>query len=106
VQSRKRVITFQEIHITATPASTNAGSVTVTLTGLDKNGVPVTPVATVFTLAANNNPQMLHKDIAVNFQATNVQVRIEANSNSASVAAPKVHSVSMAVAGRARVAKG
>lgn len=106
VQSRKRVITFHEIHLTVTPASAAMGSVTITLTGLDKNGVPVAPVATVFTLAANNNPQMLHKDIAVNFQATNVQVRIEANSNNASVAAPKVHSVSLAVANRARVAKG
>lgn len=105
VESRTRVMTVQEIHLMVTPASTHAGSVTVTLTGFDKNGVAATPVSTVFTLAANTNPQMLHKDVVTNFQATHIQVRIEANSNNTAKPAPKVHSIGIATAERARVAK-
>lgn len=105
VESRTRVMTVQEVHLVVTPASTHAGSVTVTLSGFDKNGVAVTPVSTVFTLAANINPQMIHKDVVANFQATHIQVRIEANSNNTAVPAPKVHSIGIATAERARVAK-
>lgn len=106
VESRQRVLTVQEVHIMVTPASTDAGSIAVTLTGYDKNGAAVTPVTTTFTLAANTNPQMLHKDVVTNFQATHVQVQIEANANNTSKPAPKVHSIALAVAPRARVAKG
>lgn len=105
VETRARVVTVQEVHILATPASTTAATITVTLTGYAANGTPVTPVVTTFTLAANRNPQMLHKDVVTNFQATHVTVQITANANNTGVPAPKIHSVSLATAGRARVAK-
>jgi hypothetical protein len=105
VESRTRVITVQEVHILATPGSTTAATITVTLTGYGANGTPVTPVVTTFTLAANRNPQMLHKDVVTNFQATHIQVHITANANNTGVPAPKIHSVSLATATRARVAK-
>lgn len=106
VQSRKRVMTVQEVHIIVTPGSTTAATVTVTLSGFDKDGTAVTPVDVTFTTSTNKNPQMLHKDVVTNFQATHIQVKIAANSNLSTAPAPKVHSISLAVADRARVAKG
>lgn len=105
VETRARVVTVQEVHILVTPASTTAATITITLTGYAANGAPVTPVVVTFTTAANRNPQMLHKDVVANFQATHVMVQIVANANNTAVPAPKIHSVSLATAGRARVAK-
>jgi len=105
METRARVVTVQEVHIVVTPASTAAGSVAVTLTGYDKDGTAVTPVTVTFTLAANTNPQMLHKDVAANFQATHMQVKIVVNANDTNAPAPKIHSVKLATATRARVAK-
>lgn len=105
VETRARVYSVHEIHLMVTPASSDAGSVAITLTGFSKDGTPVTPVTTTFTLAANSNPQMLHKDVVANFQATHIQVKIVANANNSSEPAPKVHSVSLAVGIRARIAK-
>ena len=106
VESRTRLMTVHEVHLLVTPASTDAGSVVITLTGYAKDGTAATPVSTTFTLAANTNPQMLHKDVITNFQATHIQVKIVANANNANKPAPKIHSVSLATGTRARVAKG
>lgn len=106
LDSRARVITVQEVHLTVTPSSTHAGSVAVTLSGYDKNGTAVAPVTTTFTLNANVNTQMLHKDVVANFQATHIQVRIVVDSNNAGAPAPKIHSIRLATADRARVVKG
>jgi hypothetical protein len=105
VESRTRVITVQEIHLMVTPESNDAGSVAITLNGYDADGVAVTPVTTTFTLNANTNTQMLHKDVVTNFQATHVQVKIVADANDTSTPAPKVHKVSLATAQRARIGK-
>lgn len=106
VQSRKRVITVQEVHLLTTPGSTTAATITVTLSGFDKDGNAVTPVDVTFTTNTNKNPQMLHKDVATNFQAAYVKVKIVADANNTAVPAPKIHSLSLAVADRARLAKG
>jgi hypothetical protein len=106
VESRTRVMSVHEIHLLATPASNDQPTIAITLSGFDKNGVAVTPVTTTFTLAANTKPQMLHKDVVTNFQATHIQVKIVANSQDTTEPAPKVHSVSLATGTRARVAKG
>jgi hypothetical protein len=105
VETRARLATVHEVHLMATPASTDAGSVAITLTGYGADGTAVTPVTTTFTLSANTNPQMIHKDVAVNFQAAHVQVKIVANANDADEPAPKVHAVSLAIGTRARIAK-
>jgi hypothetical protein len=47
---------------------------------------------------------MVHKALVTNFQATHIQVQIEANANDTDEPAPKVHSVQFATAARARVA--
>jgi len=105
VETRTRKMTVHEVHLMATPAAAVAATVTVTLSGFDHDGTPVTPVATTFTLAANTNPQMLHKDVVTNFQATHISMRIEANSNNTSEPAPKIHAVSLATGTRARIQK-
>ena len=105
VETRTRVMTVHEVHVMVTPASTDAGSVAITLTGYDADGTEVTPVTTTFTLAANTNPQMLHKDLITNFQATHIKVKIVADANDTSEPAPKVHAVSLATGTRARIAK-
>ncbi len=105
VESRTHVVTVHEVHLIVTPGSTAAGSVAVTLTGYGKDGTAVTPVTVTFTMGANINTQMLHKDVVTNFQATHVQVKIVANANDTAAPAPKVHSVKLATASRARVAK-
>jgi hypothetical protein len=105
IETRSRLVVAHEVHIMATPSSNDAATVTVTLSGYGADGTPATPVVTVFTLAANTNPQMLHKAIATNFQASHMQIKIVADANNASVPAPKVHSVSIATGTRARIAK-
>lgn len=106
VQSRSRVISVHEVHIITTPGSTTAATVTVTLSGFDQDGNAVTPVAVTFTTTGNKNPQMLHKDVVTNFQASYIQVKIETDANNTSAPAPKVHAVSLAVGTRARLKKG
>ena len=105
VQSRRRVVTVQEVHLTVTPGSTIAATVDVTLSGFDHEGNAVTPVTVTFNTNNNTNVQMLHKDVVANFQASHIQVRIEANANSSNHAAPKIHEVSLSVNNRARIPK-
>jgi len=106
VETRTRVVTVQEIHLLATAASDDQATVAITLTGYAADGTPVAPVTTTFTMAANTNPQMLHKDVVTNFQATHIQVKIVTDANDTSEPAPKIHAVSLATGTRARIAKG
>lgn len=105
VETRTRKMTVHEIHLMVTPASDDEATVAITLSGYDSDGTAVTPVTTTFTCAANTNPQMLHKDVVTNFQATHIQVKIVANSQNTSEPAPKIHAVSLATGTRARIAK-
>lgn len=104
-QSRKRVLTVQELHLTVTPGSITPATITVTLSGFDQYGVPATPVVTEFTTTGNTNTQLLHKIVSPNFQAINCQVLIETNSNDTDEPAPKVQSVGIVVAERMKVRK-
>lgn len=105
IESRARMMTVQEVHLVASPGSTTAATVTITLTGINNEGIAISPVNVVFTLGTNKNPQQHHKDVVVNFQATHIRVRVQADSNSDSAPAPKIHSLSLATADRARVRK-
>lgn len=105
-QSRKRTLSFQELHLTVVPGSVTPARITVTLSGFDSVGNALTPVQVVFDTYGNENTQHLHKDIAPNFQGMNVQVRIEANSNDTNVPAPKIVQIGLVIAERARARKG
>lgn len=103
VQPRDRMMTVQEVHLLVSPASTAKATVKITLTGIGQDGTAVTPVAVNFECKANTNPQMLKRDVAMNFHATHVQVLIETNSKNTSVPAPKIHSVRLGVGSRSRI---
>ena len=105
VETRTRVMSVHEIHLMVTPASNDQATIDVTLTGYEADGTAVTPVTTTFTCAANTNPQMLHKDVVTNFQATHIQVKIVADAENTGEPAPKIHAVSLATGTRARIAK-
>lgn len=104
-QSRKRVLSVQELHLTVAPGSTAPATVTVTLTGFKADGTALAPVVTTFTTAGNRNTQMIHKDVQPNFQGLNIQVQIEADSNDTDEPAPKILAIGIVVADRARLQK-
>jgi hypothetical protein len=104
-QSRKRMLTVQELHLTITPGSATPCEVMVTLSGFDPDGRVVTPVEITFQTTGNRNTQMLHKDVAPNFQALNIQVRIQASANNTNMPAPKIQAVGIVVGQRARLGK-
>ncbi len=104
-QSRKRLLTVQELHLTVAPGSTVPATITVTLTGFDQTGKALTPVSVEFVTHPNTNMQMLHKDVQPNFQGLNIQVKVVANSNDPDEPAPKIQALGMAVRDAARLAK-
>lgn len=91
LESRDKRLNYSDVRLIAqrAPNSTGTCTVTVTLTGVNETGVEVTPVVTVFTLTANDNPQYLIQAISPNFVARWVKVRIEASA--AGGPAPKVY---------------
>lgn len=107
--TRNRMINVTELRLMTTSQvrdfSDDGGTVAITLSGFGPDGQAVTPVTTTFTLTISEDmPQILVKDIVPNFQAAYVQVRIEASAEDG-YAAPKVHSVDIGIADRARIAK-
>lgn len=105
IESRGRTQSVQEVRLLATHKGTSSATVTVTLTGVDANGTVLDSRAIAFTLVANagtGRPQLLRKSLEPNFTAEYIQVRIEANSGSATQQAPKIHSVKIGVKDRAR----
>jgi hypothetical protein len=104
VESLDRVMSYQEIMLIASPGlNTTEQTVTVTLTGYDNTGAPLDPVETEFkfTGTGNSNPVVMRKKLVGNFQAMQVQVRIEASTDTG--AAAKIHSVRFGHAGRQRI---
>ena len=106
VETKERVRAFQQITLVASVGNTTeVATVTVTLTGFDKDGEALTPVATTFTFSdasGAGKPIIRVKDIAPNFNAMYVQVKIVASSANSSTAAPKIHQVHLHTAERAR----
>lgn len=106
VETRGRVMSFQEIQLVATGkadaghASTPA-TIEVTLSGFKENGSAVTPVTTTFTLANTAEPQILREDV-LNFTAQYVSVKIHAEEPITTLPAPKIHQLRIGVRDRAR----
>jgi hypothetical protein len=107
---------FKELILVATPQSANEHTctVTVTLTGIREDGTTQDPIEVVFEFTNTNTqgednmatyPTLIRKTISPNFVAKYVQVRIEADSNVSTIAAPKIHRLQMVVADRQTVAK-
>jgi hypothetical protein len=104
LETRGRKTSFQEVRMVVTHKGSSAATITVTLTGYTSTGAAVTPAVIIFTVPTNTAsvPQLLYKDIAPNFQAEYVQVRIQADSGNANDAAPKVHSIKFGTRDSAR----
>lgn len=106
-QTQDRLTTVHQIVLEASVASALAATntVTVTLTGYSPTGVAATPVATVFNLANSSvNPQIIKKDVALNFNALHIQIQIQVTANTGPAA--KIHSLNVGVTqDRARVPK-
>jgi len=102
-QTNDRFVEIRELRLFATHVGTSAATVTVTISGFDDQGDAITPVATAFTLDASTpRPQLRIKPLSVPTIAY-MQVRIEADSGNTSQPAPKIHSLSVAVADRQHI---
>lgn len=107
VETRARIMSFQEIQLVVTGKS-DAGHVStpatidVTLSGFDERGAAVTPVTTTFTLANTVEPQVMRKDVAANFQAQYVSMKIHALDPISTLPAPKIHQLRLGVKDRAQ----
>lgn len=102
VETRGRRVSFQDVRLVVTAAA--AAQIRVTLTGYDEDGAQITSVSVMFTVTAAsvNRPQILRKDIAPNFVAEYVNVRIEAMSGTFAAPdqgdpAPKIHAIRMGI---------
>jgi len=105
LESRRRLLTYQDIELTVTTAYpwTAATTITVTLVGYSEAGDQITSLPTVFTL--NTTPeygsQVQYKQLVGNgtdqaaFTGRYVQARIEATS--ATGPAPKIHRIGFGV---------
>jgi hypothetical protein len=101
VETQGRKLSFQNVEILATGHDQSATTIDVYLTGFDQEGTPTTIPVTTLTLAATRGPQLLRADIAPNFRAEYVQVRLEASSTDTDHPAPKIHRVRFGVSERA-----
>lgn len=77
--------------------TTGVATITITVTGFNEDGSPVTPAVTVFTLAANTQIQMIRQLISVGgsglpFTGKGITIRIEV-ANTAAAAASLIHDV-------------
>lgn len=96
VETQDRVTPFVEVGLVAsTGSNTAACTVTITLTGLNADGVELPPSTATFVFTGNGRgvPVVKHKALSQAFNAQYVQVRIEASA--ATGAAPKIHSVKL-----------
>lgn len=97
IESRDRLLNVQEIEVMAsTGQNTAAGqTVSVTISGYDYAGNPITPVTETFTMNGSSpsgpQPRIFRNDIHQQVQARHIQVRIQSNGNGST--APKVYSV-------------
>lgn len=104
LESVDRELSIQSIELVTTGASTavTPATVDVTLEGFDGSGTSiVSPIVTSFTLALTANPQMLRKDVAPNFVAKYVTLKLHALDSNGNPA-PKIHSVKLGYKQRAR----
>lgn len=104
IRTRRDNLLFRQLELVATahPDATNS-TVTVTLTGYDRDGVALTPASATFSLTENGCVSYRLADIR-NFQARYVQVRIEAESDTGP--APKVHAIRLATVPGNPIPKG
>lgn len=103
METRGRILSFQDVKVVATQKESMSSTITVTLSGFNRDGTPVTPVSVVLGLLSQSTDslQILRKDIVPNFTAEYVTLRLEANSNAVDVPAPKIHSVQLGYKDRA-----
>lgn len=98
-----RMAKIRELRLLATHVGTSAATVTITLTGYSDEGEALTPVTATFTLDANRDRPQLKVLKVAPAAMSHVQVRIQADSGDANQAAPKVHSLSLALADRQHI---
>lgn len=96
VETRGRRVSFQDVRILAT--SRSAATITVTLTGFDEEGATIASPSVVLTCAANDDrPQLLREDIAPNFVAEYVSLRVQTDAGNLDDPAPKIHSIRLGI---------
>lgn len=104
IRTRRDNILFRQLELVATAhADATDSTVTITLTGHDRDGNPYSPASATFNLEENGRVSYRIADIR-NFQARYVQVRIE--SESATGPAPKVHAIRLATVPGNPIPKG
>jgi hypothetical protein len=106
VQSRDRLFTTQQVELVAANSTASDSRVTVTLEGIDAEGVLQTRTVE-FTLTGTSTsggrPQILRKSIAGgSLTARYLQLRIVATNASTTAPAPKIMSLSVGIADRSR----
>ncbi len=107
VETRGRRQSFRDVRLVVTARA--AAEIVVTLTGYDEEGDTVATRTVSFTVDPSNAdlPQIMRKDIATNFAAEYVQVRLQATSGTLADPdfadpAPKIHSVRLGLSPRQR----
>ncbi len=106
IETIENVVNLKEVRLVASPGSNTAAcTVTVTVSGADGDGVAITPVNVVFTFTGDGsgNPIIKRADITSatgGMQVQHAQVTITASAVSG--AAPKIHTVSLGIAERAK----
>lgn len=105
VESIDRTLSMEYVKLVATSTSSQESHVDVTLDGYDKDGLLIHSQVVPFTLPPQTRPQLVpvtpkatptqhRRRLEPHFQASYIRVRIV--STSTEVAAPKVHSLSIA----------
>ena len=98
-----RYAKIRELRLLAGHTGTSDATVTVTISGYDDEGAAVTPVVVAFTLDANRDRPQLKITKTATLAMTHMQVRIQADSGDTTEAAPKIHSLSLALGDRQHI---